>query len=196
MYVSKAMQNMRGNPLPSTQSMSVVNPFMPQTYASYNTVGMSQSYGSPIWTEVNAAVVFSAGDTITDDLWNGFLAQSSMYSLNSLRSFLVANLPACVMDSTFISAGPIRIVQTEPGVCTFECTDGALGHVTYTKAFNRMYILLGHAGSLAVGTANMATAIELTPQDLQQMGAALTDNGDGTFTLTKQTIALNNISFS
>ncbi|MEG0376696.1 MAG: hypothetical protein RR672_13760 [Raoultibacter sp.] len=196
MYLSKAMQNMRGNPLPSTQTLSVVNPFMPQTFASYNTTGLSQAYGSAIWTEVNAAIVFSTGDTISDNLWNGFLAQSSLYSLNSLRAFLSTNLPGCVMDTSFISSGLMRIIQTDPGVRTFECTDGALGHLTYAKAFNRMYILLGHSGALAVGTANMATAIELTPQDLQQMGAALTDNGDGTFTLTSKTIALNNISFS
>lgn len=192
MYISKAMLNMRGESLGSTTNPGVELPWMASTMASA-TAGNLQGAGTTISTERPAAVVFSTGDIITDTIWNNQLL--AVFSLNTLRTYLTANLPGCVMDAAPISTGNIRIVNLGNGKRMFD-TLNLLGRFSYAKAFNRMYILLGStATAIAAGTVSIASVIELTPQDLIAMGAPLTDNGDGTFTLNG-TISLNNIAWS
>ncbi|QZE58644.1 hypothetical protein pEaSNUABM28_00087 [Erwinia phage pEa_SNUABM_28] len=192
MYISKAMLNMRGESLGSTTNPGVELPWMASTMASAN-AGNLQGAGTTISTERPAAIVFSTGDIITDTIWNNQLL--AVFSLNTLRTYLTANLPGCVMDTAPISTGNIRIVNLGNGKRMFD-TLNLLGRFSYAKAFNRMYILLGTtATAIAAGTVSIASVIELTPQDLIAMGAPLTDNGDGTFNLNG-TISLNNITWS
>lgn len=191
MFVSKAMLNMRGDSLGSS-TPAVEAPWMPITFTAGSAV-QQQSAGSPIGAEVAAAIVFSTGDVITDDIWNTM--SGSLFSLNTLRTFLTANLPACVMDTAFQSTGRLRIVNLGSGRRMFDMSDTTLGRFAYAKPFNRLYVLMSTSTTAAVGTANISSVLELTGQDLQQMGAPVTDNGDGTFTLNG-VVVMNNITFS
>lgn len=191
MYVSKAMLNMRGDALGST-SPSVEAPWLPSNYTAPS-VATPQAAGIPTSTEVGGAIVFSTGDTIPDSVWHSI--SGTLFSLNTLRTLLTSTVPACVMDTALQSTGRLRIINKGQGRRTFEFADNTLGKLAYAKPFNRMYVLISTSTSTAVGTANVCSVIELTPQDLQQMGASLTDNGDGTFNLNG-TIVLNNLTFS
>ncbi|QZE59327.1 hypothetical protein MPK66_gp083 [Erwinia phage pEa_SNUABM_2] len=192
MYISKAMLNMRGDSLGSTANPSIDLPWQPNVMASFG-AGNIQAGGSTISAERTAAIVFSTGDTITDTVWNN--QALSVFSLNTLRTYLTANLPGCVMDTAPISTGSVRVVNLGQGKRMLDLFN-LLGRFSYAKPFNRMYILLGNStGVIAAATVAIASVIELTPQDLISMGAPLTDNGDGTFTLNG-TISLNNIAWS
>ena len=192
MYISKAMLNMRGDALGSTANANVEAPWRPYVQAAFGQAGI-QSSASAIGVEAAAAVVFSTGDTITDTVWNN--QALSLFSLNTLRAYLTANLPGCVMDAAFISTGTVRIVNLGQGKRMLD-TLSLLGRLSYAKPFNRMYILLNTGSAVgAVSSAVYASVIEFTPQDLVSMGAPLTDNGDGTFSLNG-TICLNNIAWS
>lgn len=193
MYISKAMLNMRGDVLCSAASPSVDAPWMPSSFTGYNQNGVMQSGGTPISTEVGAAIGFSSGDAVPDSVW---LNQAqALFSLNTLRTYLTANAPTCVMDTAFASSGTLRMINIGNGKRMLDLNN-SLGRFSYAKAFNRMYLFIANtAGAPAVSTATIATVFEFTPQDLIAMGATLTDNGDGTFNLVG-TISLNNITFS
>lgn len=192
MYISKAMLNMRGDALGSIANPTIDLPWTPNSFQSYNSGNVSAG-GTPISAERTAAIVFSTGDTIPDSVWNNQL--QAQFSLNTLRAYLTANVPACVMDSAPISTGQLRIVNLGQGKRMFDFLN-LLGRFSYAKAFNRMYLLVGtSAGAIAASTVSIASVVEFTPQDLIAMGAPLTDNGDGTFMLNG-TISLNNVTFS
>lgn len=192
MYVSKAMLNMRGDSFGSVANSGVEMPWTPALYTAYNG-GIQQAGGSHISADAQAAIVFSAGDTIPDSVWNTMVG--TLFSLNSLRIYLAINVARCTMDSAPISTGPLRIVNKGDGVRMFDMSTGALGRFTYAKPFNRMYLLIGNSVTAISGTSqNIGSVVEFTPQDLQKMSASLTDNNDGTFTLNS-TMILNNISF-
>lgn len=192
MYISKAMLNMRGEALGSTANAFVDAPWRAYTQAAFGQAGL-QAAATPLGVEIAAAVVFSAGDTITDTVWNN--QALSLFSITSLRTYLTANLPNCVVDTAPISTGTVRIVNLGQGKRMLDVFN-LLGRFSYAKPFNRMYILLSTtAAVVAAGSAVIASAIELTPQDLIGMGAPLTDNGDGTFSLSG-TISLNNLAWS
>lgn len=192
MYISKAMLNMRGDSLGSTGSTVVEAPWIPSTMTPYNSANV-QAGGSHISAEIAGAIVFSSGDPITDTVWNN--QALALFSLNTLRTYLTANLPACVMDTVYASSGTVRIMNMGNGKRMFDLNN-QLGRFAYAKPFTRMYLMLGTTtAALAVATATIASVVEFTPQDLIAMGAPLIDNGDGTFSLNG-TISLNNITFS
>ena len=192
MYISKAMLNMRGDVLGSTVNGSVDLPWMPYTISSFGSA-VIQGGGSHISADMAGAIVFSTGDTIPDSIWD--TQTGALFSITSLRTYLTANLPACVMDAAPVSIGNVRIVNVGEGKRMFELNN-QLGRFAYAKAFNRMYLLLGSTvTTIAAATNTIASVVEFTPQDLISMGAPLVDNGDGTFNLTG-TVVLNNISFS
>ncbi len=193
MYVSKAMMNMRGDSFGSVATSGLEMPWTPAAYTAYNTA-VQQAGGTHISADAQAAIVFSAGDTIPDSVWHTMVG--SLFSLNSLRIYLAINVPSCSMDSAPISSGPMRIVNKGGGVRMIDMSTGVLGRLSYNKPFNRMYLLIGNSTTAVTGTSqNIASVVEFTAQDLQKMGASLTDNGDGTFTLN-ESIVLNNITFS
>lgn len=192
MYISKAMLNMRGDSLGSNVASTIDAPWSSNVAVAAN-AGTIQGGGSTISAERTAAIVFSTGDTITDTVWNN--QSLALFSLTSLRTYLAANLPGCVMDAAPISNGTVRIVNLGQGKRMLDLFN-QLGRFSYAKPFNRMYIMLGtNLTVIAAGTASIGSVIELTAQDLLGMGAPLTDNGDGTFTLNG-TISLNNIVWS
>lgn len=193
MYISKAMLNMRGDSLSSTASIAVDMPWVPSAFTAYNQAGAYQSGGVPISAEPSAGIVFSTGDTIPDSVWAN--QSQALFSLNTLRTYLAANLPNCVMDSSFISSGTVRVINVGGGKRTLDL-NGLLGRFSYAKAFNRMYLLVSNSTSAyGAGTVSTTTVFEFTPQDLISMGVPLTDNGDGTFSLNG-IVNINNISFS
>ncbi|AWY08362.1 hypothetical protein HOT49_gp085 [Erwinia phage vB_EamM_Alexandra] len=112
-----------------------------------------------------------------------------------MRTYLAANVPGCVMDTTMASTGNVRVVNLGQGKRMLDLNN-LLGRFSYAKPFNRMYLFISqNTTALAPATAGIASVFEFTPQDLIAMGAPLTDNGDGTFSLTG-TINLNNIVWS
>lgn len=193
MYISKAMLNMRGDALGSTAQVAIDAPWVPNSFTGYNQTGVMQSCGSPISMEVGAAIGFSSGDAVPDSVW---LNQAqALFSLNTLRTYLTANAPTCVMDTAFASTGTLRLINMGNGKRMLDLNN-SLGRFSYAKAFNRMYLFIGStSGAPAVSTAYIASVFEFTAQDLIAMGATLIDNGDGTFNLDG-TIYLNNITFS
>lgn len=192
MYISKAMLNMRGDSLGSAANPVVENPCQPASFVGYSS-GNLQAGGIPISVEVTAALVFSAGDTIPDSVWNN--QAQAPFSLATLRTYLTANVPGCVMESTFASSGTVRIVNLGNGRRMFDLYT-ALGRFAYAKAFNRMYLLLSNnTAAFSNGSVSISSLVEFTPQDLISMGVPLTDNGDGTFNLNG-TVNINNITFS
>lgn len=192
MYVSKAMLNMRGDALGSVANPAVDSPWMPNTVVAFN-AGTVQGGGSPISAEPAGAIAFSAGTTIPDTTWAN--QAQALFSLNTLRTYLAANVPGCVMDTTMASTGNVRVVNLGQGKRMLDLNN-LLGRFSYAKPFNRMYLFISqNTTALAPATAGIASVFEFTPQDLIAMGAPLTDNGDGTFSLTG-TINLNNIVWS
>ena len=192
MYISKAMLNMRGDVLGSTVNGAVDLPWMPYTISSFGSA-VIQGGGSHMSADRPGAIVFSTGDAIPDSIWDN--QTGALMSITSLRTYLTANLPGCVMDAAPISTGNVRIVNLGEGKRMFELND-QLGRFAYAKAFNRMYLLLGSTvTTIAAATVTIASIVEFAPQDLIAMGAPLVDNGDGTFNLTG-TVVLNNITFS
>lgn len=192
MYISKAMLNMRGDALGSTALPTVDAPWLPNVVTAVG-AGSLQAGGNHISTEPAGAIAFSTGAAIPDTVWTN-MAQT-LFSLNTLRTYLAANVPACVMDTAMASNGNVRVVNLGAGKRMLDLNT-LLGRFAYAKAFNRMYLFIGQTTSAVTPTvATIATVIEFTAQDLIAMGAPLTDNGDGTFNLNG-TISLNNIAFS
>ncbi|QYW04414.1 hypothetical protein pEaSNUABM14_00089 [Erwinia phage pEa_SNUABM_14] len=193
MYISKAMMNMRGDALSSNNSSSPVDaPWVPALVTPYNAVAV-QGGGAPYSTEVGAAILFSTGDTIPDSIWNTLYA--SNITINALSTALNAAGVNCTMSAVVnSSSNAVRIINQGDGTRMLDILIQNLGRITYTQPFNRMYLFL--SGVAAIGTTTaIPSVVELTPADLTQMGATLTDNGDGTYTLSGP-IVLNNITFS
>lgn len=193
MFISKALQNMRGDPLGSAVN-TTEGVFMPR-YVSANTDATDTGFGVPYSTEYQAAIVFSNGDAIPDSVWHTM--SGSLYSIDTLRAFLAANFPTCVMTPTQFSTGLLRQTNKGGGERVFEFIDNALGSLPVNLVpFNRMYIMM-HNSAIAptVSAARICSCIELTIEDLQKMGAPIVIAGDGSATLTSLTV-LNNIVYS
>ncbi|UAW53199.1 hypothetical protein pEaSNUABM30_00081 [Erwinia phage pEa_SNUABM_30] len=193
MYISKAMLNMRGDVLGSSAAAVVDAPWLPSSVTAYNAANAMQAGGTHVSAEPAAAIVFSSGDAVPDTTWTN--QAQALFSLNSLRTYLAANVPGCVMDTAYASTGTLRVVNAGNGKRMFDL-NSLLGRFSYAKPFNRMYLFISQTTStLAPATVSVATVVEFTAQDLIAMGASLTNNNDGTFNLNG-TIILNNITFS
>lgn len=192
MYVSKAMQNMRADSLGSTAQPANELPWFPAQIAA--NAGLLQSAGNPYSTSVGGCIVFSTGDTIPDSLWNTIYA--SALSLTTINTAITNAGLNCTMSAIQNGTGnSVRLINQGDGTRMFDILSTALSRISYAQPFNRMYLLVGIAtAALGVSTA-IGSIVEFTPADLIAMGAGLTNNNDGTYTLNGP-IVLNNITFS
>lgn len=186
MYISKALQNIRQRPngrYPALASDRLWSPALANldgTLASQFPVGLDCACG----------VVFSSGGIISDDNWMSI--QQSAISLTSIRTWLPnIGRTDVVLNTAYTSTGLGRILYQD-GQRVLDFPNNDLGYLTYSPAFNRMYIAMGSVtGSLAASTG-IGSWLELTPADLKAMGADITIDQSGNGTLNSPLI-LNSI---
>lgn len=192
MYLSKAMRDLRSDPFGSSVLSTVEAPWSPRIQPA---ISAAQTMGGGTTESIyaGAAIVFSAGQPVSDEIWH--VQSRALYNLSTFRAFVTANQPECVLDTVYASTGTLTINRVGGGKRIID-TGAGLGRFAYAKAFSHMYILIATSFTVPAPTAaaSIATAIELTAQDLIDLGADLTDNGDGTFNLVG-TINLTTFSF-
>lgn len=192
MFVSKAMQNMRGDTFGSASDSTVESIWRPKLFSAYSQNTL-QGAGTPQSGEFIAGVTFSNGAPIPDSSWNTLAA--SLFSYNNLITHLAANVPACTMAGSLQTTGQVRLVNRGNGERVFESVASSLGKIVYAPVFNRMYIFITTVTAMDMTTAAISTVLEFTVADLISMGVPVTDNGDGTGTINGA-FQLNNIVFS
>jgi len=192
MFVSKAMQNMRGDAFGSVSDSTVESIWKPKLF-SLNGATALQGVGSAQSAEFIAGVTFSNGATIPDASWNALAA--NLFSYNNLVAHLAANVPTCVMAGSYQTLGQVRLVNRGNGERVLESVASALGKIVYAPTFNRMYILISTVTSMDITTAAISSVIEFTVDDLLAMNIPVTANPNGTGTLAGA-FQLNNIVFS
>ena len=184
MYISKALQNIRQRPSGQYGSLAYDTMWGSPLLADFTQPGVCSA-----GLDRSCGIFFTSGGIITDDNWMAI--QAIPNSLTAVRTWLANNGRSdVVVPTSFTSTGVARILYQE-GQRVFDLSDNNLGYFTYGTAFNRMYIALTNTTSISASTA-LTSYIELTPADLQAMGASITIDSSGNGTLTAP-LCLNNL---